>query len=72
MIVTEKASIASQVRTPDRYQAMAREAQTRSAAAVTAFINAGPNFWLDERQAWLDAVIAEETKNGGSAFGGRR
>ena len=63
-----KANAAAHLRTPDRYQTMAREAQERDAAAVTAFINASPNFWLDARQEWLDGVIARETANGGSAF----
>jgi hypothetical protein len=64
-----KATIASRRITDAACRGTVRYAQTRTAEEITEFINAGQNVWLHERQAWLDAVIAEETKNGGSAFG---
>ena len=51
-----------------RTEETVRATKARSAEAVTAFINAGANWWLDERQAWLDEVIAEETARGGRSF----
>lgn len=64
-----KATMASHQSDEAQYIAAARGTQTCDAATVTAFINAGPNWWLDERQAWLDAQIAADTARGGSAFG---
>jgi hypothetical protein len=43
-------------------------AQGRTAEEVTAFINAGPNVWLDARLAWMAETIAADTARGGSCF----
>jgi hypothetical protein len=63
-----KAQTAAQQSTEAQHVAAVTYAQGRTAAEVTAFINSGPNVWLDARLAWMAETIAADTARGGSCF----